>query len=204
VKGKYDTTIDNESAYEVLQKRVAGTAATAGGGSGEANCPNRTLSGFSPALPDCRAYELVSSAIDESYVPEYGELGSATEGGTGGVSGEVGRYRASSDGDRLAYMGGPSATGFGGSGKTGNGNGNHYLSIRGAGGGWEASDVDLPINASTETSQQDFQGFSDDLSVQTVEAMPTSVFATRCARRNTPNREKAATANIAMRVTAGA
>jgi DNA helicase HerA-like ATPase len=37
VKGKYDTTIDSESAYEVLQKRVAGTAApagtTAGGGS---------------------------------------------------------------------------------------------------------------------------------------------------------------------------
>ena len=36
VKGKYDTTIDSESAYEVLQKRVAGTAAspngTAGGG----------------------------------------------------------------------------------------------------------------------------------------------------------------------------
>ena len=34
VKGKYDTTIDSESAYEVLQKRVAGTAATAGGDSG--------------------------------------------------------------------------------------------------------------------------------------------------------------------------
>jgi hypothetical protein len=34
VKGKYDTTIDSESAYEVLQKRVAGTAAAgqAGGG----------------------------------------------------------------------------------------------------------------------------------------------------------------------------
>src|SRR6202162_3969542 len=32
VKGKYDTTIDSESAYEVLQKRVAGTATTAGGG----------------------------------------------------------------------------------------------------------------------------------------------------------------------------
>ncbi len=32
VKGKYDTTINSESAYEVLQKRVAGTAATAGGG----------------------------------------------------------------------------------------------------------------------------------------------------------------------------
>ncbi len=34
VKGKYDTTIDSESAYEVLQKRVAGTAASAGGAAG--------------------------------------------------------------------------------------------------------------------------------------------------------------------------
>jgi uncharacterized protein len=34
VKGKYDTTIDSESAYEVLQKRVAGTEATADGGGG--------------------------------------------------------------------------------------------------------------------------------------------------------------------------
>lgn len=33
VKGKYDTEIDRESAYEVLQKRVAG-AATGGGGGG--------------------------------------------------------------------------------------------------------------------------------------------------------------------------
>ncbi|MCR6734861.1 MAG: DUF853 domain-containing protein [Afipia sp.] len=34
VKGKYDTTIDSESAYEVLQKRVASTAAPAEGDSG--------------------------------------------------------------------------------------------------------------------------------------------------------------------------
>ena len=33
VKGKYDTAIDAESAYEILQKRVSGTAATAEGGS---------------------------------------------------------------------------------------------------------------------------------------------------------------------------
>jgi uncharacterized protein len=33
VKGKYDTTIDNESAYEKLQKRVSDTAAPADGGS---------------------------------------------------------------------------------------------------------------------------------------------------------------------------
>jgi DNA helicase HerA-like ATPase len=34
VKGKYDTTIDSESAYEVLQKRVAGTVASANGTAG--------------------------------------------------------------------------------------------------------------------------------------------------------------------------
>jgi hypothetical protein len=34
VKGKYDTTIDAESAYEMLQKRVAGTAAHADGSDG--------------------------------------------------------------------------------------------------------------------------------------------------------------------------
>jgi DNA helicase HerA-like ATPase len=34
VKGKYDTTIDAESAYEILQKRVAGTAAPADGSAG--------------------------------------------------------------------------------------------------------------------------------------------------------------------------
>jgi DNA helicase HerA-like ATPase len=32
LKGKYDTSIDSESAYETLQKRVAGTAAGGGGG----------------------------------------------------------------------------------------------------------------------------------------------------------------------------
>jgi DNA helicase HerA-like ATPase len=32
VKGKYDTTVDSESAYEMLQKRVAGSAAPADGG----------------------------------------------------------------------------------------------------------------------------------------------------------------------------
>ena len=34
VKGKYDTAIDAESAYEILQKRIADTAATADGTSG--------------------------------------------------------------------------------------------------------------------------------------------------------------------------
>src|ERR1041384_1124443 len=36
VKGKYDTEVDAESAYEMLQKRVAGTAAPADGADGGA------------------------------------------------------------------------------------------------------------------------------------------------------------------------
>ena len=34
VKGKYETTIDSESAYEIIQARIAGTAAHADDGSG--------------------------------------------------------------------------------------------------------------------------------------------------------------------------
>jgi DNA helicase HerA-like ATPase len=34
VKGKYDITVDSDSAYEMLQKRVAGTAAPADGSAG--------------------------------------------------------------------------------------------------------------------------------------------------------------------------
>jgi uncharacterized protein len=34
VKGKYDTAIDSESAYEIIQKRLAGNAAPAGGAGG--------------------------------------------------------------------------------------------------------------------------------------------------------------------------
>ncbi|WP_369725173.1 helicase HerA-like domain-containing protein [Bradyrhizobium sp. LLZ17] len=34
VKGKYDTAIDSDSAYEIIQKRIAGTAASADGAAG--------------------------------------------------------------------------------------------------------------------------------------------------------------------------
>jgi len=34
VKGKYDTAIDSDSAYEIIQKRIAGTAAPADGAAG--------------------------------------------------------------------------------------------------------------------------------------------------------------------------
>src|SRR4051795_11384864 len=44
VKGKYDTTIDSESAYELLQKRVAGTGAPGGTAAGGTS-PDATAGG---------------------------------------------------------------------------------------------------------------------------------------------------------------
>ena len=46
VKGKYDTTVDNESAYEVLQKRVAGDAAAAEGEGASGGGILGTVGGF--------------------------------------------------------------------------------------------------------------------------------------------------------------
>jgi hypothetical protein len=43
VKGKYDTAVDAESAYEMLQKRVAGTAAPADGTDGGAGAGGGVL-----------------------------------------------------------------------------------------------------------------------------------------------------------------
>ena len=41
VKGKYDTAIDSESAYEILQKRVHGTAAAPSGAPGQSGQPGQ-------------------------------------------------------------------------------------------------------------------------------------------------------------------
>ena len=54
VKGKYDTAIDAESAYEMIQKRIAGTAATAdeagaGGGGRAAASSDRSARSSAPS-----------------------------------------------------------------------------------------------------------------------------------------------------------
>jgi hypothetical protein len=139
----------------------ATTAASVAGGGSESNCPNRTFSGFSAALPDCRAYELVSAAEDDTYLPDYDD---ASYIETGEIVGLEGSYRAAPSGDGVAYMAGPSASGVGGNGKTGNGNGNHYLATRGAK-GWEASNIELPFNSAYNVN---FEDFSADLSVETI------------------------------------
>jgi hypothetical protein len=144
----------------------------------ESACPNRTYSGFNTALPDCRAYELVSDPIDEAYIPDYNEPGSEASG-TGERTGPYeGTFRAAENGEGLSYTGGESDSGVGGSGATGNGDGNQYLSMRGPD-GWNAQDISLPSNA--EGSGAAFSEFSGDLSLrillagEPIEAAPASL-----------------------------
>jgi hypothetical protein len=137
-------------------------------------CPNRAFAGFNTALPDCRAYELVSDGRDEVYVPPYGEPGPEPEDvehgiyGTGeyvGTAGPItGLYRVTTNGEKLIYVGGESVSGVGGNGSTGTGAGNQYVSKREAN-GWKASDISLPINANYGAL---FEVFSADLSVDLV------------------------------------
>lgn len=129
-------------------------------------CPNSTLGGFSPTLPDCRAYELVSNPIDETYVPNYGEGTGGEIGGTGEFIGSNGDFLAALNGQAVAYVGGESNSGEGGNGSTSDGVGNQYLAQRGLQ-GWEASDISPPVNALLGYSI--FGAFSPDLSVQAME-----------------------------------
>lgn len=129
-------------------------------------CPNRTLAGFSPTLPDCRAYELVSNPIDETYIPDDGESTGGEIGGTGEFIGSDGGFLAALNGEAIAYVGGESNSGEGGNGSTSDGVGNQYMAQHSPQ-GWEASDVSPPINALFGYSS--FGAFSPDLSVQAMQ-----------------------------------
>jgi hypothetical protein len=117
------------------------------------------------ALPDHRAYELVSPLDDtEVFSPENAYF----ESGAGEFFGPRIGYRAAADGDAVAYTGESPASGVGGDGTGPNSAyANRYLGARGPE-GWEASDISLPIQERIATSRTEFGGFSDDLSVQMV------------------------------------
>ncbi|HEY4451343.1 MAG TPA: hypothetical protein VGN13_07085 [Solirubrobacteraceae bacterium] len=140
-----------------------------------AACPNSTLSGFSPALPDCRAYELVSNPIDETYVP--GADGEATGGGGKNTTGEYTSgdsvrnelpFQAALAGEKLAFVGGESNSGEGGNGDTSDGFGNQYVAVRDPS-GWRASNVSLATGGIVALATSGV--FSPDLSLRTVEAL---------------------------------
>jgi DNA helicase HerA-like ATPase len=98
VKGKYDTAIDAESAYEILQKRVAGTAVGAAGGGGGilgeigaivgtifgTNVPRGRLS-----TPQIIARSVTRSVTDKVVGGVVADLGKSVGGSVGGSVGRA-------------------------------------------------------------------------------------------------------------------
>ena len=118
-------------------------------------CPNASFrSGLSASLPDCRVYEMVSPVKNEDgnvYVPDPGA------GTFGDAVATALPFRASADGDGVAYVSDPVAEGNGSLGKSA---GNNYLAMRAPTGGWISQDVQPPgLQAPI------YQAFSSDLSI---------------------------------------
>jgi hypothetical protein len=136
-------------------------AAPVGSGLGASSCPNASFSGFSSTLPDCRAYELVSTLenTEVSVIPLNQYVSNAPyEVSYGEDKGNPGGYRAAADGEALAYVGGAQPTGVGKKGVAKDENGVRYLAARGAD-GWGVAEVQPTVKQVAMT-------FSADLSVQ--------------------------------------
>ncbi|HEV3070756.1 MAG TPA: hypothetical protein VGY76_04945 [Solirubrobacteraceae bacterium] len=114
----------------------------------------------STALPDQRAYELVSPPGEgEPYVPaaaQYGLYGGVTNSFPANLP-----FRAAADGDAVAWVGEPTTSSSSGAGVTGAGLGDQWLSARTPDEGWKSSDI-TPIGTAAFALAQ-FQDFSGDL-----------------------------------------
>jgi sugar lactone lactonase YvrE len=118
------TATGSERQFTTLQRRAA------------ESCPNAEYrTGLSAALPDCRAYELVTPEQTGSQVPTVFHASSAGQSDSG-FSEWYTPPRSASTGGRLAYLVGGTLPGF-----DGNGNLDGYLANRGAGShpeaGWQ-------------------------------------------------------------------
>jgi hypothetical protein len=132
--------------YRVIAKNEVGTVVGADQTfttetAAEAGCPNeRVRSGFSAALPDCRAYELVTPPNSGSVEPDTENSGklsftsSAIISHGGGVYGNFGAR----DGERLAYRSVEVLPGA-------NSSGSDYLATRGIS-GWSSEDL-IPLQS---------------------------------------------------------
>jgi DNA double-strand break repair helicase HerA and related ATPase len=99
VKGKYDTAIDSESAYEMLQKRVAATAATAGGASrgggvlGEIGAVVGTIFGTNASRGRLSTGQLIARNVARSVTNKVvgGAIADLGKSVGGSIGGSVGR-----------------------------------------------------------------------------------------------------------------
>jgi hypothetical protein len=95
VKGKYDTTIDSESAYEVLQKRVAGIAAGGAGGGilGQIGAIVGTIFGTNVRRGKLSTGQVIARNVTRSVTNQVvgGAVASLGKSVGGSVGGSVGR-----------------------------------------------------------------------------------------------------------------
>jgi len=98
VKGKYDTAIDSESAYEILQKRIAGTAAadgSAGGGIlGQLGAIVGTIFGTNTGRNRLSTGQLIARNVTRSVTNKVvggvvADLGKSVGGSIGGSAGRA-------------------------------------------------------------------------------------------------------------------
>ena len=99
VKGKYDTSIDSESAYEILQKRLAGTAATANGSSsggilGQIGAIVGTIFGTNVSRRRMSTGQLIARSVTRSVTNKVvggvaADLGKSVGGSVGGSVGRA-------------------------------------------------------------------------------------------------------------------
>jgi hypothetical protein len=99
LKGKYDTAIDSESAYEILQKRVGGTAApagAAGGGGvlGQIGAIVGTIFGTNVARGRLSTGQIVARSVTRSVTDKVvggvvADLGKSVGGSIGGSVGRA-------------------------------------------------------------------------------------------------------------------
>jgi hypothetical protein len=124
--------------------------------------PDATFMTFTVAplgLPDDRGYELVS-ALDNANGNVYEPYASNVDHSSDNTQRP---FQAAADGDAMAYVSDPSATG--GSGSEGNEGGNEYLSTRSPSGGWTAQPIEAPTRSYDAVEDPVYQGFSSNLSV---------------------------------------
>lgn len=152
----------NERATVRGAKDILFTTTAPGGETSASTCPNRALTGFSPLLPDCRAYELVSGegGPGEVYTPPAPNV---VPFRNEDISTELAAMRAAATGSRVLYA--AEAPEVGGSGATGRGLGNQFLASRDSAGQWSAQPITQQVPESEVIPQSPvFEAYSPDLS----------------------------------------
>jgi DNA helicase HerA-like ATPase len=93
VKGKYDTAIDSESAYEILQKRVAGTSSGGGGILGQIGAIVGTIFGAGTSRGKLSTGQLIARNVTRSVTNKVvgGAVADLGKSVGGSIGGSVGR-----------------------------------------------------------------------------------------------------------------